>query len=152
MENYTWTNATLGDVSSNGANYMYSLLCDYEKYLKDFGYITIQDFLPRWTCITYKSFEKLYVGDSVYDCVGNEYIVMDEPYESDDETYLYIEVAKLREDRSFDDTGSSNDTFQSGDLYKSPVIHGDYLWKKIKKEREEQLCPILITKTNQPQN
>lgn len=152
MENYTWINATIGDVSSNGTNYMYSLLCDYQQYLKNFDYITIQDFLPQWTCITYKSFTKLYIGDSVYDCVGNEYIVMDTPYESDDETHLYIEVVQLKEDKTFDDTGASNQVMQTGDLYSEPVTHKDYKWRKRKIEREEKICPILITKTNQHQS
>ena len=152
MDNYTWTNCTIGDVSNNGANYMYSLLCDYERYIKDFGYITVQEFLPLWTCITYKSFAKLQVGDSVYLPGGIELIVMDDPFESDDETSLYVEVVQVKEDGTFDDTGNSNEVLNTGDLYSSPVPHKDYLWRKIKKESEELLCPILITKTNQPQN
>ena len=152
MGNMTWEQATLGDVWNNGANYMYSLLCDYERYIKNYGYITVNDFLLQWTCITYDSFASLHVGDIVYDPSGTKYIVMERPWESDDETYLCIEVTTVNKDGTFDRTGSSNETLHTGDLYNEPVTHRDYLWKIRKKESEEALCPILITKTNQPQS
>ena len=151
MSNCTWNH--LSDVYDNGANYMYSLLCDYDKYMQHYGYISLQDFLPSWTCITRKSFSQLSIGESVYAPNGQEYIIMDEVYESEDETYLYVEVAQVRKDGTFDDTGLSNEILQSGDLYKMPVTHFDYTWKKKKIESEgPPLCPILITKTNQHQN
>ena len=150
---YTWSGATLNEVSCQGTNYLYSLLCDYERYIKNYGYISIEDFLPQWTCITYHSFQSLSIGESVYAPDGNEYIVMETPCESDDESYLLVEVTRIDDDGKFDDTGWSNETFTTGDLYNEPVTHRDYKWrKKINREREEKICPILITKTNQPQN
>ena len=151
MSNCTWNH--LSDVYDNGANYMYSLLCDYDKYMQNYGYISLQDFLPSWTCIPHQVFSHLTIGDTVYLPNGAEYIVMDDAYVSDDEIHLYIEITPLKADGSFDDTGSSNETAQSGDLYKMPVTHSDYTWKKKKIESEgPPLCPILITKTNQHQN
>ena len=150
---YTWSGATLNDVSLQGANYLFSLFYDYEQYVKNYGYISIENFLHQWTCITYHAFQSLSVGESVYTPDGSECIVMDTPYESDDESYLLIEVARIEEDGKFDDTGWSNETFQTGDLYNKPVAHYDYTWKnKINREREEKICPILITKTNQLQS
>lgn len=152
MLNETWNGAELSDVADNGSGYMYSLICDYEQYVKDFGYIDVIEFLQHWTCITFSSFEKLNIGDTVYNCHGKEYIVMDEPYESDDEIWLYIEVAEIKPDGTYDESGCTNDTFATGDLYNAPIQHKDYSWKKIKRESEEPLCPILITKTSQHQN
>lgn len=153
MLNETWEKAFLSDVADNGPNYMYSLLCDYEQYVKDFGYIDVKVFLQQWTCITFKSFEQLITGDIVYNCTGVKYIVMDESYESDDENILYIEATKVKKDGTFDKTGFANETFMTGDLYTLPIQHKDYSWRKKKrKESEEPLCPILITKTNQLQN
>lgn len=150
----TWTSATLSDVTENGANYMYSLMCDYERYIHSFGYIPVAVFIKGWTCITYKEFEALVPGDIVFTPQGIKYITVDYPYESDDETHLYIEVVVLKDDGSYDDTGHSNEVLQSGDLYSDSVTHHDYRRRKLRlnKESEEPLCPILITKTNQAQS
>lgn len=151
--NYTWETSDLSDVHNNGPGYMYSLICDYERYVRDFGYIPISLFIEGWKCITWKSFGQLIPGDYVYTPQGVRYIVMEEPYESDDEMYLYVEVTKERDDGSFDMSGRSNETLQTGDLYCEDVFHADYRRKKIKiKESEEKIWPILITKTNPPQS
>ena len=148
----TWTSATLSDVCDNGPGYMYSLLCDYERYVRDFGYIPIAMFIPGWNNITYKEFVNLSPSDIVFTPNGIKYIVVDDPYESDDETRMYVEVVKLNDDGSYDDTGKSNETLETGDLYCVSFVHRDYRRKRLKKESEEPICPILITKTNQPQN
>lgn len=146
---YSWANCTMSDVNENGRGYPYTLIFDYERYVKDFGFIPVNDFIKGWTCITRDSFGSLGLTDIVYDCNGNKYVVMDEPYESDDEEYLYVEVRKVDEDG---EVQSSGETLCTGDLYSENAIHQDYHWKKIKQKGEEKLCPILITKTNQLQN
>lgn len=147
----TWDNRTLSDVSANGPNYMYSLLCDYERYVKSFGYIPVELFLQDWKCITYNAFAKLTPGDYIYTPQGVQYRVVDEPYESDDELSLYVEVTMVKPDGSID---TNTEILQSGDIYSEDVTHGDYRRKRPRdpKEREEKVCPILITKTNQPQS
>jgi hypothetical protein len=151
MLTHTWVAATLSDVLDNGPNYMYSLLCDYERYIKNFGFIPVELFLSDWTCITYKNFELLGPGDIVYTPQGVPYVIVDSPYESDDEVSLYIEAVKMNDDGSYDDTGRYNELLQTGDIYEDNITHKDYARKR-KKESEEPLCPILITKTNQPQS
>jgi hypothetical protein len=152
MDNFTWNNCTVESVSNNGTNYIYNLLYDYEKYVKDYGYVDLNSFIQEWTCIPYMYFAKLCAGDIVYLCNGEKYIIADESYRCDDDTCLYIEAIKAQDDGTFDISDIS-ETMISGDLYYAPVIHRDYLWKKkIKKESEEKLCPILITRTNQLQN
>lgn len=148
--NETWKTATLSDVSDNGSNYLYSLVCDYERYVKNFGFIPIGLFIQGWTCITYKQFEALNIGDIVYTPQGVAYVVTDEPYESDDEIHLYVECSAMKSDGTYDDTGNNVDVLQSGDIYYTDVTHEDYKRKLIKSESEEPLCPILITKTNPP--
>lgn len=152
MKNYTWEHCSVHDVSYNGGNYLYSLVCDYERYLKDFGFITLDEFIKDWKCVTYKAYSELQIGDFVYSPHGLRYKVMDTPYESDDETCLYMEVAPEREDGSFDESGKSNEVIQDGDVYSENVIHDHYRWKKKINRGEERVCPILITKTNQPQS
>lgn len=148
-----WEKATLSDVYDNGPGYMYSLLCDYEKYVRDFGYIPINNFIPKWTCISYILFSNLIPGDIVFSPQGTKFIIIDYPFESDDEALLCVEVAILKDDGTYDDTGQYTEILQSGDLYSTDIVHLDYRWKKIKrKESEEPLCPILITKTNQLQS
>ena len=149
----TWVAANLSDVSDNGPNYMYSLLCDYERYIKNFGFIPVELFLSNWTCVTYKKFELLGPGDIVYTPQGVPYVIVDDPYESDDEVSLYVEAVKMNDDGSYDDTGRYNEVLQTGDIYEDNITHKDYARKSLKrKESEEPLCPILITKTNQPQS
>lgn len=152
MKNYTWAHSNANDVSYNGANYLYSVLLDYERYIRDFGYIPLDDFIKDWKCVTYKAFSELRPGDFVYTPYGHRYKVIEEAYESDDETSLYIEVAEEKEDGSFDESGRSNQIVQTGDVYSENVIHEHYRWKQKIRRGEEKLCPILITKTNQPQS
>ena len=149
----TWEGADLSTVSRDGASYLYSLLCDYERYIDNFHFITIQDFLQGWTCISREDFVNLTCGDRVYTPQGQEYVVMEEPWESDDETCVYVEVTMVKDDGTFDNTGRLNEILCTGDLYACDKIHMDYFYKVIKrKESEEPICPILITKTNQPQS
>lgn len=151
--NCTWENSDLADVHNNGPGYMYSLICDYERYVFDFGYMPVCLFIEGWKCITWETFNQLIPGDYVYTPQGVRYLVMETPYESDDEMYLYVEATKERDDGSFDLSGRSNETLQTGDLYSENVIHEDYHTKKAKlKESEEKICTILITKTNQAQS
>ena len=145
----SWDNHNVADVCDNGPNYMYSLICDYEKYIKSFGVIPINIFLKGWTCIQYVDFSNFRIGDTVYTANGDEYEIIDIPYESDDEVNLYVEVRHIRKDGKI---SSTTDILQTGDIYFASVVHKDYYRKKIKRENEEPLCPILITKTNQPQN
>ena len=150
--NKTWEGADLSTVSNNGVGYLYTLLCDYERYVRDFGFIDVEEFLQKWTCIPYNAFVNLAPGDTVYAFHGQKYIVVDEPWEADNESYMYIAITKLNDDGTFDDTGKYNEILNNGDLYAYDKIHMDYYHKKKKKESEEPICPILITKTNQPQS
>ena len=64
-----------------------------------------------------------------------------------------IKLKKMNDDGSYDDTGRYNEVLQTGDIYEDNITHKDYLRKSLKrKESEEPLCPILITKTNPPQS
>ena len=150
--NFTWEHYdNVLDVNNNGPNYLLSLIYDYEKYMRDFGFITMREFIKGCKCITRKTFERLQVGDFVYTPDGRRFVVAEEPWEADDEISLFVEVAKT-DDISIN-TFKNTITMQSGDLYSEDVIHEHYRWKKkINRESEESLCPILITKTNQPQS
>lgn len=144
----TFQNATLSDVWSQNAYYMYSLLCDYQKMIIDYGRpMSVGEFLKGWTCITADTFAKLRSGDYVYDCAGTRYIVLEEPYESDDESTLYVECIITDEDGI---ATNRTDILQCGDLYSENYTHQAFRWAKKKKEGDK-LCPILITKTNQLQ-
>lgn len=148
---HDWKGNTLADVNDNGQNYLYSLAYDYEKYVQTFGYIPMNLFITDWTCIRYDDFDKLRPGDFVYSSVGTRYKIIDYPFLSDDETTMYVEACRYPDDNT---VYTSTDMLTSGDIYFDSVIHKDFRHRRIRKrkEREELLCPILITKTNQPQN
>ncbi len=138
------------DVYDNGSNYMLALICDYEKYIETFGYVSVSQFLHGWSCIPRTVFQNLQSGCHVYDPQGRCYRIIEEPYESEDETCMYVKVAHIQEDGVI---SSTTETLATGDIYSEPYIHYDYQWKKQQlKESEEKPCPILITKTSQPQS
>lgn len=140
----------ISDVHDNGPNYMYSLICDYEKYVSDFGYVSINTFLHGWSCIPRKFFMNLQPGCHVYDPNGICYRVVECPYEAEDEINYYVEVVHIRDDGTI---SSTTEILSTGDLYGEPHVHYDYQWKKHQlKESEEKACPILITKTSQLQS
>ena len=136
---------TISDIRNEGINYLHSLICDYQQYIYDFGFIQLLDFVQGWECISLKNFINLEENDIVYDAVGNKYVVYDVPFESDDETCYYVEVSQ-------EDDKTNTQIFSSGDLYLSNKFHSDYNWKQRKRKGEEILCPILITKTNPHQS
>lgn len=149
MTNNTWINCTIDDVLCNGPNYMYSLTCDYERYVRYFGFISIDDFLQGWNCITFSKFANLQIGDAVYSPTGIKYIVIDEVFENVDGV-LCVEVKSSLDASS---TSFVNTSFvQAGDVYSDSVTHYQYRTRTVNKNKEEILCPILITKTNQDQN
>lgn len=143
MLTHSWINMTLRDVQDNGPKYVSSLINDYERYVHDFGYISVFEFIQGWTCITYRSISDLSINDKVYDATGQLFRIASEVYDGEKYSYVY---ADLNEDKD------ATHILISGTIYSDNVIHKDY-YKKVKnKESEEQLCPILITKINQHQN
>lgn len=143
----SWKGKDISYVFDCGPEYMYSLLIDYEKYVKSFGFIPVQDFLEGWKCIAPGSaLGELNAGDFVYTDNGSKYKVYD-VFISDDDL-PYVDAYPELDDGS---TLKVSTTFPAGTVYSEKVTHKDYYWKKIK-EREESICPILITKTNQPQS
>lgn len=149
----TFNGATLSDVSSNGHNYLYSLINDYETYIEDFGFISIDEFIQGWTCIPLSGFARLAPGNEFYSPVGIKYTASSKPWESDDETYYYIECTSENIHSSNYSPFGNEEILSSGDIYYKPYIHFDYEWKKkILKRKEDKPCPILIMKTNQHPN
>lgn len=141
--------ATATAMYTHGKNYLYSLIVDYERYMVDFGFIPVAKFITGWTCIPPHIFKALKPTDRVYNYKGEPMIVVDEPYTyNEDEESWYIEVCSVDEDGNESKTSFMMDI---GELYSYNVIHMDYNYKNIK-PKGEQLCPILITETKQPQN
>jgi hypothetical protein len=146
----TFENATLGDVASESANYLYSLLCDYEKFILKYKLIPLKEYIPTWTCIPQEAFCQLVENDYFYDCCGNMYKAIDTPYESDDENDYYIECVQVHSDGTED---SSSQVLQTGDVYASPRVSHLETLIKLKPEGEKvKLCPILITNQVPHQN
>ena len=139
----TFKDATLSDIATNESpNYLYSLLCDYEKFILDYGVISLKEYITTWTCIPRNKFWELEDGDTFYDCCGNMYEAMDAPFESEDENDFYIECALIRPDGIRDKT---TQMLQTGDVYSKPVVNTRQYYTKLKPKGEEKLCPILIT-------
>lgn len=144
---FPYEHKRLSDVSYDGKNYMYSLICDYEDYVNSYGFISIDRFIQKWNCMNRQTFESLKPGDTFYLPSGVLYRALDYAYESDDEDCLYVECVQ----DGLDD--SQAEILSSGDVYVAPIVHDDIRWKKkIKRKDGEKLCPILITKTKQLQN
>jgi hypothetical protein len=136
------------DVHDNGPNYLFGLICDYEEYVRNFGYVSISSFLHGWSCIPSAIFEFLSPGENVYDSFGKCYRIIDHPRETDN-GYV-VEVTMVKDDGTITDL---TQTLSSGDIYSEPHVHYDYQWKKHQlKESEEKPCPILITKISQLQS
>lgn len=148
-----WSKSTLYDVRDCGPNALFSFICDYERATRDYGWIPVYEFVKTWTAIRWKDFENLQEGDIVYDYMGEKYQCVEQSYLSDDEQYLNIECLKLTNDGMIkvSPTGN-NEIFCIGDLYFAPNYTrlAEYRHKIL--EREERACPILITKTKQPQS
>ena len=145
---YTWEHCTMKDLIDYGANYLYAFMCDYERYNHFYGFISVADFLRGWKCVTPDSLASLKRSDNVYDAKGVRYKVTEDSSNYDD--CIFIEVIRQLDDGSFSGT---TEMIAMGDVYSEDVIHDDFRWKKrINRESEETICPILITKTNQPQS
>ena len=148
-----WSKSSLYDVRDCGPNALFSFICDYERATRDYGWIPVYEFVKTWTAIRWKDFENLQEGDIVYDYMGKKYQCVEQSYLSDDEQYLNIECLKLTNDSMIkvSSTGN-NEIFCIGDLYFAPNYTrlAEYRHKIL--EREERACPILITKTKQPQS
>ena len=148
-----WSKATLSDVQDCGPHALYSFICDYQRATKDYGWMSVDEFVKTWTAIRWKDFENLQEGDIVYDDIGEKYQCVEQAYLSDDEQYLNIECLKLTNDGMIKvSTNDNNEIFCIGDLYFAPNYTrlAEYRHKIL--EREEKACPILITKTKQLQN
>ena len=147
-----WSQAisSIPTVYNCGKNYLYSFIMDYERYVSNFGYITTLSFLRGWTCLSPEEFKSLNVTDICYTYQGEKVSVVEEPtiYDEDDEV-MYVEVAKVNKEGQVCGTTYMLDC---GELYSHRVIHMDYLYNKDFRPKGEHLCPILITKTKQPQN
>ena len=152
MEFSDWNNNILSDVSDGGPNSLYSLICDYQKATKDYGWMPVNDFVKSWTAIKWKDFKNLQKDDIVYDYSGSKWICIDSSYLDDDEIHLYVECVRINKDSSFNTSIGYTETFSIGDLYFAPNYTrlAEYRHKNL--EREERACPILITKTKHPQN
>lgn len=137
------------EVFDNGHEYTFSLLLDYEKYIEKFGYVSLSKFLKGWTCIARNYFENLKIDDIIYNETGQKHKVISDVY-SDDYNELYVEAVEL------DENGEEHEypySIYAGTAYSREVPHIDYLYKnRIIREGDKPLCPILITKTNQPQS
>lgn len=162
-----WKNKTIYDLNSD---YLKILLLDYEKTILhlDGNSLSIEEFLLNWNCISFEHFEKLEQFDKVYDCNGNMYYIIETPVESyeDNNTagysidvcsddYMETNRSMLKTQEDLDNIPPSERcTFYTGDLYISSTINDLYKIHTIKKQQKEKskVCPILITKTNQPQN
>lgn len=162
-----WKDKTIYDLNSD---YLKILLLDYEKTILhlDGNSLSIEEFLLNWNCISFELFETLKPFDKVYDHKGNEYYIIDyavESYEDDNTAGYSIDVCSddymktncftLKTQQDLDNIPPSERcTFYTGDLYTSSTINDLYEIHTIKKQQKEksELCPILITKTNQPQN
>lgn len=120
-------------------NYLYNLIVDYENYMKDYGFIPLDDFILKWNCLLLDDFDKLKPGDIVYDCVGNKLTITDYPYVGDNDIDHYVEA-------------DNGDIYNAGDLYKKDYSSALMDYKKKICEGEKATCPILITKTKQHQN
>ena len=140
---------TVGAMYSHGKDYLYGLLIDYERYVHDFGYIPISQFIEGWTCIPPSIFDKLRKTDRVFDYNGDALIICENPYTYGEDNVTYVTVTPVNEDGTID--ASNTYSLNSGELYSYNVIHMDYFYKTIK-AKGEPLCPILITKTSQPQS
>ena len=141
----------LDDVADDGHRALYNLICDYEMINDLYGFCTIEDFLTGWTLIRYKEFSNLKIGDFIYNASGEKYIVTEEPWESDDETYLIVEVAPMIGD--VQDTDKNHYTyFDSGTAYNKPYVHQWELYKRQIMRGENKICPFFITNQVQPQN
>ena len=148
-----WSKSTLSDVKDCGPNALFSFICDYERATRDYGWIPVYEFVKTWTAIRWKDFENLQEGDIVYDYMGEKYQCVEQSYLSDDEQYLNIECLKLTNDGMIKVSPTGNNEFLCiGDLYFAPNYTrlAEYRHKIL--EREERACPILITKTKQPQS
>lgn len=144
----TFEHKTLSDICNMPHNYMYSLLYDYEKFVIKYGVIKLQDYIATWRCIPEQAFRNLYPGLIVYGCHGEQYTIEEEPYESDNEIDIYVEVS-----RQISDEKIETEILTCGDLYYSTWQNTKESFMKIKTRKEdEKLCPTLITKTNQLQN
>ena len=139
----TFKDSTLSDIAYNeSSNYLYSLICDYEKFILQYGAIALKDYIPTWTCIPKNVFWKLEENDIFYDCCGNQYIVIDAPFESEDENDYYIECVMIHPDGTRDKTSQM---FQTGDVYSEPVVNTKQNFMKLKPKGEDKICPVLIT-------
>lgn len=162
-----WKNKTIYDLNSD---YLKILLLDYEKTILhlDGNSLSIEEFLLNWNCISFEHFEELEPFDKVYDCNGNMYYIIETPVESYEDSntagysidvcsddYMETNRSMLKTQEDLDNIPPSERcTFYTGDLYISSTINDLYKIHTIKKQQKEKskVCPILITKTNQPQN
>ena len=143
----TWDNP--GQAYDNGPNYSFNLLLDYEEYMESYGFTTIVEFLKGWTCINRYSFENLQIDDIIYDATGCQYKVVGEVI-WDDYNIPYVDAKQIYADR---EESSYAQAIHAGDAYYDSKVHTDYHYKrKTFRQGDEPICPILITKTNQPQN
>lgn len=42
-----WSKATLSDVKDGGPNTMYSFICDYQRATKDYGWMSVDEFVKH---------------------------------------------------------------------------------------------------------
>ena len=141
-----WKDSTISSMYELGSDYLYGLAIDYERYVKDFGFIPINEFIQGWTCTPPHILETLKKFDNVYDYNGNPLVIAEVNVYNDDD--IFVEVSPLNEDG---EESSYSYILSAGEIYSYNVIHTDYFYKSIK-SKGETLCPILITKTKQPQS
>lgn len=136
----TWEYASISDVSNEGSNYLTALLYDYENYIKHHDFVSVEYFLHHWTCIPLDGFRTLVTGDIVYDYLGRELEILE------DSDYLHSRIT-VKYNHAFK---KNVEELEAGDLYYAKKTH--CLREDEHKKKEEKICPILITKTNQAQS
>lgn len=147
----TFSNASLADINEEGSTYLYSLIVDYQKAVREFGYIGLREFIREWNCIPSSTFMSLCIGDVVYDTNGTKYIAITNAYE------CFVAHADSRigniECKVVNNQGNvvSQTILSAGDAYSSPIYNNvcNYYKKRQIKRKELELCPILITKKKQ---
>lgn len=148
-----------GENNSIAMNYMTALVYDYEQYVKDFGYLPVEEFIKGWTIMVHEDMERVVEKQEstvVYTINGKGStetvdICGDESYYNQEHETYFLCCRPVRKDGVIDITDER--TYVEGDLYYIPFAHIDYLTKTPKSvQKGEKLCPILITRTNRQSN
>lgn len=94
----------ISTITQESHRYLCSFLYDYEKFILNYGVISIEDFLKTWTCLSNAQIAKLKIGDHIFDYKGIEYEVINTGLNVPDEYgIMYIEVSPLTGNNSVEE-------------------------------------------------